>query len=150
MIRPTRARSSYPNKVIKLYYPDATQLLLAGAKPASSITLRYNVRHPAAESGGGVLVYHHSKTVFDGQAFRAARDNFGAVLVYNSYPRHIVCAALRVPLEEKSIIEAYTQAQWAEMKKISRQAVNEQVAAKKLKTLEIGEHDLILPKNQNI
>lgn len=92
--------------MIKIIYPDPAKLKAAGVKPVASVSLRWTDRHPQSSYGVGVLLYKASSEVFDGQAFRAARDNFGAQLVYNGISRVRICGALGVPLNEPGIIEA--------------------------------------------
>jgi hypothetical protein len=130
--------------MIKLYYPYPNKLKSSGAKPTGSVSLRWTDQHSQSHYDHGVLLYDKSSDIFDGAALRAARDIFGARLVYNGIERRNICGALGVPQDEPGIIEAYTQAQWAERNKISRQAVNEQIERGKLKTILIGEHILIL------
>jgi hypothetical protein len=91
------------------------------------------------------LLYDKTADIFDGASFRAARDNFGARLVHSVISRQRVCGALGVPLTEPGIIEGYTQSGWAVRTNVSRQYVNEQVIAKKIKTVKIGEHEFIVP-----
>ncbi|MFA5350902.1 MAG: hypothetical protein WC357_06210 [Candidatus Omnitrophota bacterium] len=125
--------------MIKLIYPDPAKLKAAGVKPVASVSLRWTDRHPQSSYGQGVLLYGKSSDIFDGQSFRAARDHFGAQLVYNDIELRKISSALGVPQDEPGIIEAYTQAGYAALKSVSRQYIGELVAAGKLRTIRLGE-----------
>ena len=125
--------------MIKLIYPDPAKLKSAGVKPVASVSLRWTDRHPQSHYGGGVLLYGKSSDIFDGQAFRAARDHFGAQFVYSGIDRRKICGALGVPVNEPGIVEAYTQSDYAALKGVSRQYIGQLLAAGKIKTIKIGE-----------
>lgn len=131
--------------MIKLIYPDPDKLKLAGAKPVSAVSLRWTDNHPQSHYGLGVLLYNKSPDIFDGAAFRAARDIFGAQLIYNGIEHRLICSSLGVPQKELGVIEGYTQSDYARLKKVSRQYINEQLLAEKLQTIKIGVYEFIIP-----
>jgi len=92
--------------MIKLIYPNPSLLKAAGVKPVASVSLRWTDRHPQSSYGQGVLLYGKTSDIFDGASFRAARDHFGARLIYSGIERRKICGALGVPLDEPGIIEA--------------------------------------------
>ncbi len=125
--------------MLKLIYPDPAKLKAAGVKPVASISLQWTDRSTLSRYGQGVLLYGKSSDTFDGASFRAARDHFGARLVYSGLERHQITGALGVPLVELGIIEAYTQAEYARRKGVSRQYIGELIAAGRIPVLKIGE-----------
>jgi len=126
--------------MIKLIFPNPAKLKEVGIIPVSVVALRWTTDHPASHYGLGVLLRKYGSEIVDGATFRAARDNFGAVIV-TDMSRGKICGALGVPQDEPGIVDGViTPMRYAEDHDLSRQYVHEMIQTGKLPAQKIGEN----------
>jgi len=91
-----------------------------GLRISQSRNLRLVTEHPQSNYGFGVILYAHTGDILDGVSFRTLRDNYGAVIVTDLFPKKIT-GALGLLETEDGIISGMSLEKYAQKIGISRQ-----------------------------